>query len=73
MDDLHDLLARLEALQNLLAESALPNLADELLDDLEVDIGLEQCEADLAHGTGDRLLVELSAAAKVAESALEAV
>ena len=73
VDGLHDLLARLQALQNLLAKGALAHLGDELLDDLEVDVGLEQGETDLAHGPGDRLLVELSAPAKVAESALESV
>ena len=66
VDDLHDLLAGLQALQDLLAEGALANLGDELLDDLEVDVGLEQREADLAHGAGDRLFVELAAAPKVA-------
>ena len=73
MDGFHDLLAGLQALQNLLAEGALAYLRDELLDDLEVDVGLEQGETDLAHRTGDRLFVELSAPAKVGESALEPV
>jgi hypothetical protein len=56
-----------------LAERTLAHLRDELLDDLEVDVGLEQRETDLAHRSGDGLLVELSAAAEVAESALEPV
>ena len=42
-------------------------------DDREVDVGLEQREADLAHRARDRLLVELSLLPKVAESALELV
>ena len=70
---LYDLLARRDALQHLLAERALAHLRDEVLDDLEVDVGLEQREADLAHGTGDRLLVELASATEVAEGALEPV
>ena len=40
------------------AERALAHVRDELLDDVEVDVGLEQREADLAHRARDRLLVE---------------
>jgi hypothetical protein len=39
----------------------------------EVDVRLEQREAHLAHGAGDRLLVEDAAPAQVAEGALELV
>jgi hypothetical protein len=63
---LHDLLARRDALQHLLSERPLAHVRDEILDDLEVDVGLEQREADLTHRTRDRLLVELAAAAEVA-------
>ena len=73
VDDLHDLLAGLEALQHVLAERALADRGDELLDDLEVDVGLEQREADLARRARDGLLVEAGAAAEVAEGVLEAV
>src|SRR6266511_3685294 len=73
VDGPHDLLAGSEALQHLLAEGALAHLRDEILDDLEVDVGLEQREPDLAHRTRDRLLVELSAPPKVAERALKPV
>ena len=73
MHDLHDLLAGREALQHLLAEGALAHLRHELLDDLEVDVGFEQREADLAHGTRNRLLVELAAPAEVAEGVLKPV
>ena len=62
-----------EALQHLLAARALPDLGDEVLDDLEVDVGLEQREPDLAHRLRDRLLVEAALAAKVAEGVLELV
>ena len=71
--DLHDLLARREALLHVLAQRALAHPRDELLDDAEVDVGLEQREAHLAHGAGDRLLVEDTAPAEVAEGALELV
>ena len=51
--------------------SRAPDLGDELLDDLEVDVGLEQREPDLAHRLRDRLLVEAALAAQVAEGVLE--
>ena len=73
MDGLHDLLARLQALQHLLAEGALAHLGDELLDDLEVDVSLEQRETDLAHGPRDRLIVQLPPPSKIAESGLKPV
>ena len=46
--DLHDLLRRREALHDLGAEGALLDVGDELAHDLEVDVGLEQRQADLA-------------------------
>ena len=49
VDDLHDLLAGGQALEDLGADRALAHAGDEVLDDLEVDVGLEQREADLAH------------------------
>ena len=73
VDDLHDLLARVEALQDVLADRALLDLGDEVLDDLEVDVGLEQREPDLAHRLRERLLVEAALAAEVAEGVLELV
>jgi len=73
VDDLHDLLAGRDALQDVLAERALAHVGDEVLDDLEVDVGLEQGEPDLAHRARDRLLVERSASPQVAEGALQPV
>ena len=55
------------------AERALAHRRDELLDDLEVDVGLEQGQADLPRRARDGLLVEARAAAEVAEGVLEAV
>ena len=46
---------------------------DEVLDDLEVDVGLEQREADLAHRLVDGVLVEPLGAAEVAQGRLEPV
>jgi hypothetical protein len=41
VDDLDDLLARVEAFQDVLAARALLDVGDEVLDDLKVDVGLE--------------------------------
>ena len=73
MDDLHHLLARVQVLQHLLAERPLAHARDEVLDDAEVDVCLEQGQADLAHGARDRLLVEAFLAAEVAEGGAELV
>ena len=56
-----------------LAERPLAHAGDEVADDREVDVGFEQREADLAHRARDRLLVERSLLAEVAESALQLV
>jgi hypothetical protein len=71
VDDLDDLLARVELALDLDPERALLDRARELLDDLEVDIGLEQREADLAHRPGDVLLGQGAALAHAGERALE--
>src|SRR5437870_872824 len=68
---LHDLLAGREALQYLLTDRTLPNPGDEVLDDLEVDVGFEQRETDLAHRARDRFLVQLSTPAKITDGALQ--
>ena len=73
VDDLHDLLAGREALQDVLADRALADARDEIPHDLEVDVGLEQREPDLAHRARDRLLVEHAATAQVAERMLKLV
>ncbi len=73
VDDAHDLLPGREALRHVGAERPLAHPRDEVLHDLEVDVGLEQREADLAHGAGDRVLVEPAAAANVVQRLLEAV
>ena len=71
VDDLDDLLSRVEPLEHVLAERALPHALDEALRDLEVDVRLEQREADLAHRLRDRLLVEALRAPDVAEHRLQ--
>jgi hypothetical protein len=71
--DLHDLLARVERLEHVLAERPLLYRRGELLDDLEVHVRLEQREAHLAHRLVHVVLGQLAARADVAEGALEAV
>ena len=67
MHDLHDLLAGGEALEHLGADCAFPNARHEVLDDLEVDVRLEQREADLAHGGIDVGLGDPAAAGQAVE------
>jgi hypothetical protein len=49
------------------------NLRGELLDDLEVDVGLEQGEPDLAHGAIDVCLAQLAARANAGQRVLKAI
>ena len=71
VDDLDDLLGGAEGGGDLLAEGADADVLDEVGDDVEVDVGLEQGEADLAEGFGDVLVGEGALAAEGFEGALE--
>ena len=73
VDDLHDLLGRVQRLVDLVAEGALAHLAGELLDDLERDVGVEQGAADLADGSVDIRRGELALGAEVAEGRGETI
>jgi hypothetical protein len=73
VDDLHDLLAGVEALEDVLADRLLADGRDELLDDLEVDVGLEQREPDLAHGGIDVGLADPTPAGEVPEGLAQAL
>ena len=64
VDDLDDLLAGVELADHLGPERALADAVGEFLDDLEVDVGLEQREADLAHRARHVLLAQHSPRAK---------
>ena len=70
-DDLHHLLAGVELADHVGAERPLLDRVGEALDDLEVDVGLEQREADLAHRGGDVVLGQRAAPADVGERRLE--
>src|SRR5581483_3614630 len=71
MDDLDDLLAGLDALDDFLAESLGFDAFDEIAGDLEIDIGLQQGEPDLAQGISDIGLGNFAEAAQVLEGILE--
>src|SRR5690606_17180137 len=49
MHNLDHLLARRQAAHDFLPDGALANTADEVLDDLEVDVGLKQGQTNLTH------------------------
>ena len=67
VDDLDDLLGRVERPADLFAARALLDRADELLDHGQRDVGLEQRDADLARGRVDVGLGQLALAAQVLE------
>src|SRR3954447_17348786 len=71
VDDLDGLLGGIELAGDLGPETALLDGRRELLDDLEVDVGLEQREADLAHGLVDVVLGQRAVRADVGERLLE--
>ncbi len=57
-DDFHHLVSRRQALQHLLADRLDTDPLDEFLDDLEVDVGLEECQSHLLERIGNRGLVQ---------------
>ncbi len=60
-----DLLGRRQALGDFLADRLLGDLGDEILDDLEVDVGLEQRKAHLLHALADIVLGQLAFATQL--------
>ncbi len=73
VDDLDDLLGRVEGLRDLVAEGPLRSRAHERADDGQGHVGLEQGPPDLAHGGIDVGLGETALAAQVLEGGCEAV
>ena len=71
-DDLDDLLRRRQAAQDLLVHGAIADAVDERLDDLEIDVGFEQGETNLAKRGLDRLRCQPELAAKRFENVLQA-
>ncbi len=64
---LDDLLTRVQALEDVVAERVCLHTRDELLHDLEVDVGLEERQPDLAHRLVDGVLVEAPGAAELTQ------
>src|SRR5437773_1908425 len=71
-DDLDDLLRRRQAPEHSLAHRAIADAVDEGLDDLEIDVGLEQREPDLAQCGFDQVFREPPLPAKGPENVLQA-
>ena len=59
--------------EDVLADGLLADARDEVLDDLEVDVGFEQREADLAHGGVDVGFADAAAAGQAAERLTQAL
>ena len=71
VDYFNDLLARLDAGDDLFAERLFLDATDDLFGDLEVDVGIEQCHANLAQRLGNVALGDLPETAQVLESFLK--
>ena len=71
VDDLDDLLRRVEGCEDFLAERLFPDGFDELFDDFEMNVGFEQGDADFAEGDVHILRGEFALAAKVFEDLLQ--
>jgi hypothetical protein len=71
MDDLNNLLGRVESREDLLAHRLFLHRFDELFDDLEMDVGFEQRDADLAETGVHILRGEFALAAEVFEDLLQ--
>ena len=67
VDDLDHLLAGGEAVEDVAPDGLLADTCHEVLDDLEVHVGFEQGEPDLAHRGLDVGLADPAAAGQVAE------
>ena len=71
MDDLDDLLARLNALDDFRAEGLGFDALDEIAGDLEIHVGFQQRQPHFAQGIADVGLGNFAEAAQVAEGVLE--
>ena len=73
VDDLDDLLGGRQAARQVGADALLADAPDEVLDDLEVDVGLEQGDPDLPQDLFDLALAQPTAALELAEDSLETI
>jgi len=71
--DLYDVLRRSKRLEHLGGKAALLGASAELLHDFEVDVSLEQRQADLAHGGVDIFLGQAAFSAQAREYALQSL
>jgi hypothetical protein len=67
VNNLNYLLSRVQRLRNLVAQSAIANCRDEVLDDLERNVGFEQCATNLAKGCVYVCRTQFSLGAQVLE------
>ena len=73
VDDADDGLRGGQRVQDVLPDGALAHGGDEVLDDLEVDVGFEQRAAHLAHRVVDVLLGQAALAGEAGEGFVEAI
>ncbi len=73
MDDLDDLLRRADPLDELLPQALLADVLHKVLDDLEIDVGLQQGKAHLAQAGLDIFFRQLAASAEGAEHTGKAI
>ena len=73
VDDLNDRLCSGEGIKHILSDRAFLDAFHKVLDDLEIDIGLEECHAHLAHRIIDIFLCQLAVSAHFFENALQAI
>ena len=73
VDDLDDLLARLERFVDFLANGALAHRFDEVLHDRQGDIRLQQGHADFSHGGFDVSFLDSAALAQAFEGCIQSL
>ena len=73
VDNLDDLLGRVEPFEHAFADSLLGHLGDEIFDDRKVDVRFEQRDADLAHCLLDFKLGQRALVAELAEDVRQPV
>ena len=73
MENFDDLLTWRNALEHFFPHGPILDLGDEFLGDAEMDIGIEQCQANLAQRIGDIRFGETPVTPKVLESLLELI
>ena len=73
VDNLDDDLRRCQGIEHILPDGAFLHLLDEILDDLEIDVGFEECHAHLAHRLVYVVLRQLAMSAQLLECLLQAI